>query len=1107
MDMPIETGPVRYWVFQHERQNYPLAKHLVPGKRESWKVLHNKEKVRSGDVVYFWSAGGGKTVLGWGVVVKDPVPDPYGDKSVLVEYGAKLSRPLTQVALKKDRWLGFLSPTGPDFAVTIEQALVLNRMMREGKQKAPADPGPLLQLETLLDGDLSATTRRIVEDAIGWTTGGDWRVPALTSSLLFFSFVRRGLESEREFLDTSRFLAQQATGVTNLLDEYLTKEAWTSDPELQEPLGDSLPAATLMAGLVMAAATRIALATTERPRVSLRHLLGALLEAEPLVGALGAHHQLKQAGIELPALRRDFVGYLRQYHSGEAIGEWEKVLLAPQDRINLLPSYEPDLPEGRDRLNIDAEVDALASLVASSQLEPPLSIGLFGDWGSGKSFFMRKMVDRVKWICNNTPPHPQPTGSRFYRNIVQIEFNAWHYSESKLWASLVTHIFDNLRLSLSGEKEDDVTKRRELVLQELDERKKLHEQASAELRDAEAYLAESEGALTEAENEAKNRSEDLRQLGVRDALGALSASPKIRSLFERAQNTLGLDAAGESARNIYEVVQEARSARGQADVLRQSMLHSEGWKQRVMWLGAALAFFVGLTLIVNLPWFETQDQTWEEIKNFVASFISLVGIVAGWLGAHMKRARESLECLREVDEEFSKQVEAERSRIQEELKQKTRELDDERTKVSDARRKREQAERAVEAKRNELRDLEPARRFSRFIQDRAASEDYRKELGILALIRKDFEKLADFLTSARSRKNEVLAIDRIILYIDDLDRCPADKVVTLLQAVHLLLAFRLFVVVVAVDARWIRKALVKGYENLLEDERPHAVGSEEHVKSEAATSEDYLEKIFQVPFWVKSMGDTGARSLAQHLLQEDLTAAQKASQRGERREGGPGRALSAVEAPSSGDVSRPKTVPHTETDTESSLVSVDLGAARDPAWILQPQRLELTKGELDVINQLAPLVGRSPRAVKRFINVYRILRAGLHREELSEFLGERQSTGQYPAALLLLAILNGSPALATELFRRLAAGDADQSFEAFVRQMKKDVQKNGKRGDKSELGRFFTLLEPFKKTWGKHLKVGTFQEWARRSGRYSFRMEMAAEVETNLSGDSAGSRA
>ncbi|MEZ5024500.1 MAG: P-loop NTPase fold protein [Chitinophagales bacterium] len=44
-----------------------------------------------------------------------------------------------------------------------------------------------------------------------------------------------------------------------------------------------------------------------------------------------------------------------------------------------------------------------------------------------------------------------------------------------------------------------------------------------------------------------------------------------------------------------------------------------------------------------------------------------------------------------------------------------------------------------------------------------------------------------------------LKVERIVLYIDDLDRCPPKKVVEVLQAIHLILAFPLFVVVVGVD--------------------------------------------------------------------------------------------------------------------------------------------------------------------------------------------------------------------------------------------------------------------------------------------------------------------
>ena len=119
-----------------------------------------------------------------------------------------------------------------------------------------------------------------------------------------------------------------------------------------------------------------------------------------------------------------FIDYLRQYHPADSIGIWEEVLLAPNERINLLTNYNSDRPQGTDRLDIQAEVDALASLVAARNVVPPLSIGLFGDWGSGKSFFMHKMIERVSWICNTLPSGASSDTPSFYKHIVQIEFKS-----------------------------------------------------------------------------------------------------------------------------------------------------------------------------------------------------------------------------------------------------------------------------------------------------------------------------------------------------------------------------------------------------------------------------------------------------------------------------------------------------------------------------------------------------------------------------------------------------------------------------------------------------------------------------------------------------------
>jgi kumamolisin len=109
--------------------------------------------------------------------------------------------------------------------------------------------------------------------------------------------------------------------------------------------------------------------------------------------------------------------------------------------------YDSDDIGSTDWLSITEDVNILATLIASSRTLPPLSVGLFGDWGTGKSFFMRRLEDRVTILANaaraaTSATPPQPT---FYcRYVAQITFNAWHYVEADLWASLATRVFEGL---------------------------------------------------------------------------------------------------------------------------------------------------------------------------------------------------------------------------------------------------------------------------------------------------------------------------------------------------------------------------------------------------------------------------------------------------------------------------------------------------------------------------------------------------------------------------------------------------------------------------------------------------------------------------------------
>jgi hypothetical protein len=57
--------------------------------------------------------------------------------------------------------------------------------------------------------------------------------------------------------------------------------------------------------------------------------------------------------------------------------------------------YQGDVATGPDQLGVQGDVNAVCEVIVDPEVKPPLAVGLFGRWGTGKSFFMDKMRERV----------------------------------------------------------------------------------------------------------------------------------------------------------------------------------------------------------------------------------------------------------------------------------------------------------------------------------------------------------------------------------------------------------------------------------------------------------------------------------------------------------------------------------------------------------------------------------------------------------------------------------------------------------------------------------------------------------------------------------------
>jgi formylglycine-generating enzyme required for sulfatase activity len=112
------------------------------------------------------------------------------------------------------------------------------------------------------------------------------------------------------------------------------------------------------------------------------------------------------------------------------------------DDVPTPPPILDDLPTGRDALDFAPYVDALAEILLDPATRTPLTLGIFGSWGSGKTSLMTMLRHRVARSdeATATPTHRT------------VWFNAWKYHhESALWRALLLVLLDDLARLLDSD--------------------------------------------------------------------------------------------------------------------------------------------------------------------------------------------------------------------------------------------------------------------------------------------------------------------------------------------------------------------------------------------------------------------------------------------------------------------------------------------------------------------------------------------------------------------------------------------------------------------------------------------------------------------------------
>jgi hypothetical protein len=656
--------------------------------------------------------------------------------------------------------------------------------------------------------------------------------------------------------------------------------------------------------------------------------------------------------------------YLWQWTDGDSRG-WEDVRevwaeIAPP----ALAGFDNDAARGGvDRLGFRRDAAALAQLLAASEergIRPPLSVGLFGDWGTGKTFFMDLLERTIDELKGSGEP-------AFCQRIVQIRFNAWHYMDANLWASLAVHLFGDLERQLS--KGETAEQRAARVKQELASAQAERVRLDGERTALEKQLKTLRKLAADANQERRERRLALTDLRAVDVRAVLAGHP-----------------------DLAEKLAQLDRVRSLPSVLRG-------------FFGRYTVGFLVATLAALLAGLYVGSEVLAQVAAGATAIVSVVTGVIGMIRRVVPRSDDVIQLFADIEARARARPSDEEERIGREVAAadvRYQELVGACTRLAtDVAR--------LEAEAQQLGDRQ---NFARYVLQRSQSDDYRKQLGILSLLQRDFDELSRRLLvdDAGAR------VQRIVLYIDDLDRCPADVVVQVLQAVHLLLSFPLFVVVVAVDPTWVLRSLEEHY--------ARQMGGDGVGRVPPATPHAYLEKIFQIPVRVRPMGEMAYRRLIASLagrqveLEPADTAVRDMAEGDERDEFVEDGFMDA----------------RIDTDAEAEMERAERLAPPEPTG----EALSLEGRELDYLKRLGSLVP-TPRAAKRLVNVYRLIRVQLTPRERLRFV--REGDGTYPAVLFFLALNARFPEEALALFDAIE-GDGDADWMR-VRQLARDVEGAG----------------------------------------------------------------
>lgn len=614
----------------------------------------------------------------------------------------------------------------------------------------------------------------------------------------------------------------------------------------------------------------------------------------------------------------------------------------------------------QDLLSLRDEINSLTNLLLLRDLEPPMVVGILGNWGGGKSYIMHLMQAHMIAIRSQALEQQEAWSDNPYSeklspyvgHIYQIKFDAWSFAKSNLWASLMQTIFFELDRQISLElslqavgidllddygneiwkvlyktSEDD----RQYFLERTLGKDKLEElKAKGQIRSeswtellweqygvtetrASTQLSQKEKELNDVREQLEKAKKDKETI-----LSSLKNQDKqenwISDLLKETTELSGFLIQKYFGKDVAEDLQKALQKELEqklkkedidisdlnritmainqtiAEILEEDTIYIGGSKKySLSWLALKkwsnknqkliIAFLLSIAFSIILPIFAAQIKSLNIVSQLavlITPLIPAIGFAQALFKSNQKWFAYARQAVQDYEDTLKQHShDKHHNLIDERVTANLRQLD---TDVQDLTLQEQILQREVKQAEAAL-PKDSFASLANFVKARVEEATYDNHLGIMQQVRQDLIKLSQALLPPPANSTEYkVKLEklkkffprgpaRVVVYIDDLDRCPPDRVVEVLEAIQLLVKTPLFIAVLAIDERYIIRALEKHYAGVLSRRgRP--------------SGEDYLEKIIQIPYRVRSISASALENYlrSQVVIQDTATGGTKFSE-------------------------------------------------------------------------------------------------------------------------------------------------------------------------------------------------------------------------------------